>query len=75
MQNRLLRFAAILLLGSLPAIAHADILDFTAEIISMALPIMLCALIGLFILLYLLFRRPTPHNPPPPPSKLWPPKK
>ena len=72
MQNSLLRVAAILLLGSLPVVAHADILDFTADLIGKGFTIMLYVLIGIFILLYLLFRRPTPHNPPP---KQWPPKK
>jgi hypothetical protein len=72
MHGRLLRFAAILLLCSLPAVAHAEFVDYAGNLIGKGLTIMLYVVIGIAILLYLLFRRPTPHNPPP---KQWPPKK
>lgn len=70
MRNRLLRAAAILLLCSLPAVAHAEFIDWLGNFIGSALFIV-CALIGVPILLYLAFRRPKTHSPPP---KQWPPK-
>jgi hypothetical protein len=77
MQHRLLRFAAMLLLCSLPAIAHAEFIDYAGNLIGKGLTIMMYVVVGIGILLYLLFRRPNTHNPPPkqwPPNKQWPPK-
>lgn len=74
MHNRFLRLAALLLLCGLPAVAHAEFIDYAGHLIGKGLTVILYVVIGIGILLYLLFRRPTPHNPPPP-SKLWPPKK
>ena len=70
MYDRLLHFAAILLFCSLPAVAHAEFIDYAGDLIVKGLPVKMHVVIG--ILLYLLFRRPNAPNPPP---KQWPPIK
>jgi hypothetical protein len=62
MQHRLLRFVAILLVCSLPAVAYAEFIDYLGDLIVKGIFI-IRALIGIPILLYLLFRRPNTHNP------------
>ena len=70
MRGRLLRFAAILLFCGLPAIAHAEFIDYLGDLLVEGFFI-ICALIGIPILLYKLLRRPTPRKP----DEQWPPKK
>lgn len=67
--NRLLRFAALLLFCTVPAVAHAEFIDYIGNLLVEAFFI-LCALIGIPILLYQLLRRPTPRKP----DEQWPPK-
>jgi mannose/fructose/N-acetylgalactosamine-specific phosphotransferase system component IIC len=63
MQHRLLRFVAILLFCSLPAVAHAEFIDYIGDLIAKGLSIVMYVVIGIAILLYILFRRPNAENP------------
>ena len=70
MQDRLSRFAAVLLLCSLPAVAHAEFIDWLGNALVEGLFI-LGALIGIPIIIYKLLRSPKAPDFPP---KQWPPK-